>query len=121
MTNQPSRVRTPSTRGRTWGLGRDGFPMPREHCKRCAEITARADQMVTNYILANAQQVQIINRLLKNPDPDHEVLVLGEQLAEAKAVLEYLYDIAVTPGLVARQDVRDAIDTYRGEVGDASG
>lgn len=108
----------PVTMGRKFGLGRANWK-PREHCKRCAEIVELADQTVMNYILANGRQVEIINRLLENPDHAAEVISLAQLLAEKDSLISAIYN-EVPPG-VDGQHVRDLIDEYRKEVADSEG
>lgn len=120
-TPEPHRA-PPATLGRRFGLGRQSLPTPREHCRRCGEITERADQVIMNYIMANGRQVEIINRLLKDPDATKEIVALGQLLAEKDSLITHLYGLAVgQPGLVDRQDIKDAVDNYRQEVTDATG
>lgn len=110
---------TPVTSGRRFGLGRKALT-PREHCKRCQELVETADQMVLNYILANGRQVEIINRLIKNPDAAQEVVSLGQLLAEKDALITHLYSYVganLPPG--EAQVIQDVIDNYRQEVKDS--
>lgn len=103
----------PVTFGRKHGLGRTQMPTPRQHCQRCAEITERADQIIQNYIIANSNQVQIINRILQDPDATKEVVHAGELLSEAYSFIEWL-----RTQLVYEEDehLRTAIDGFFKEV-----
>jgi hypothetical protein len=79
----------PSTFSKRFGIGRN-LPTPREHCKRCSQITHRADEIVSNYVMANYRQKQTIDRLVnKNPEAVAEIVYLNEQLAERDAALMY--------------------------------
>lgn len=100
----------PVTLGRRHGLG-SALPQPREHCNRCKEITERASQMAMNYIMANARQVAIINRLLKDSSATKLLVAQGELLAEMDSLLDTIYTHAHVSA-----PVRVLIEAYRAEV-----
>jgi hypothetical protein len=76
--------------------------------------------MVSNYVIANGRQVDIINRLLENPDHTKEVVRLGQLLAEHEAFIDYLFNEARSD-TDEGHDLRTRIEEFRSEVSDAEG
>lgn len=77
--------------------------------------------MVSNYVIANGRQVDIINRLLhEDSNATKEVIRLGQLVAERDAFLEHLYNDA-------RSDtdegyaLRNAIELFWKEVNGGEG